>query len=322
MSAIFGIVRFDGNPVSARELERMGHILAHRGPDGRHTTIEDRAGVGQCLLRVNREDWYEAQPIQDGGLTLVADLRLDNREALAEAIGIAIDVLRDMPDSDVLLAAYRHWGEDCVDHLLGDFVFALWDARDRTLLMARDPMGQRGVYFHHGNGFFAFASEVKALWAVEGVPRRLSDLGIAQRVLAPLDPNPGGTIYDAIGTLGGGMVLRLNADGAVSKRTYWEPHAAPEHLGRDEAYYVDAYRAVVTEAVACRVRRLARAPALCFSGGFDSGSIAAIAGPIVAAQGRRIVAVASVLDEGERRLVSDARAAVEAVRPDPFRDIP
>ncbi|MFA6116969.1 MAG: asparagine synthase-related protein [Sphingomonas sp.] len=321
MSAIFGIVRFDGDPVSARELERMGHILVHRGPDGRYTTIEDGAGIGHCLLRVNREDWYEAQPIQDGGLTLVADLRLDNREALAGAIGIAADVLRDMPDSEVLLAAYRLWGEDCIDHLLGDFVFALWDARSRTLLMARDPMGQRGVYFHHGDGFFAFASEVKALWAVEGVPRRLSELGIAQRVLAPLDPNPGGTIYDAIGTLGGGMVLRLNADGAVSKRTYWEPHAAPEHLGRDEAYYVDAYRAVVTEAVACRVRRLARAPALCFSGGFDSGSIAAIAGPIVAAQGRRIVAVASVLDEGERRLVSDARAAVEAFRPYPFLDL-
>jgi asparagine synthase (glutamine-hydrolysing) len=321
MSAIFGIVRLDDKPVSSRELDRMGAILAHRGPDGRRTTVEGSAGMGHCLLRVNREDWHEAQPIRDGGLTLVADLRLDNREQLAEHIGITVDALRDMPDSELLLAAYRHWGEDCVDHLLGDFIFALWDARARTLLMARDPMGQRGVYFHHGGGFFAFASEVKALWAVDGVPRRLSELGIAQRVLVPLDPNPGGTIYEAIGTLGGGMVLHLDADGVVSKRTYWEPHAAPEHLGRDEAYYVDAYRAVVTEAIACRVRRLARAPALCFSGGVDSGTIAAIAGPIVAAHGRRIAAIASVLEEGERRLVGNAREAVEAFRPYPFLDI-
>lgn len=321
MSAIFGIVRFDGESASARELDRMGKILAHRGPDGRRAVVDGAAGLGHCLLRVNREDWSEAQPIQDGGLTLVADLRLDNREVLAERIGIAADMLRDMPDSEVLLAAYRRWGEACVEHLLGDFVFAIWDARARSLLIGRDPMGQRGLYFHHGEGFFAFASEVKALWAVEGVPRRLSDLGIAQRVLGPLDPNPGSTIYESISIVGGGTSLRLNPDGTVSTRRYWEPHAAPEHLGRDEAYYVDAYRDVVTEAVACRVRRLAHAPGLCFSGGFDSGSIAAIAGPIVAAQGRRIVAIASVLDQGERRLVSDARAAVEAFRPYPYLDL-
>jgi len=321
MSAIFGIVRFDGDAISSRELERMGNILAHRGPDGRRVSVEGPAGLGHCLLRVNREDWHEAQPLRDAGLTLVADLRLDNREDLAQRIGISADALSDMPDSEVLLAAYRHWGEDCADHLLGDFVFAIWDAQARTLLLGRDPMGQRGVYFHLGDGFLAFASEVKALWAVEGVPRRLSDVGIGRRILAPLDPNPGETIYEGIGTLGGGCLLRLDAEGGVTKRTYWEPHPAPEHLGRGEAYYIDAYRAVVTEAVACRVRRLARAPALCFSGGFDSGSIAAIAGPIVAAQGRRILAVASVLDEGERRLVSDARAAVEAFRSRPYLDL-
>lgn len=321
MSAIFGIVRFDGEPASSRELDRMGTILAHRGPDGRRAVVDGAAGLGHCLLRVNREDWFEAQPIQDGGLTLVADLRLDNREVLAEHLGIAADLLRDMPDSEVLLAAYRHWGDACVDHLLGDFVFAIWDARARSLLIGRDPMGQRGLYFHHGEGFFTFASEVKALWAVEGVPRRLSELGIAQRVLGPLDPNPGFTIYESISIVGGGTTLRLGPDGTVSKHRYWEPHAAPEHLCRDEAYYVDAYRAVVTEAVACRVRRLAHAPGLCFSGGFDSGSIAAIAGPIVAAQGRRIVAIASVLDEGERRLVSDARSAVEAFRRYSYLDL-
>lgn len=320
MSAIFGIVRFDGEPVSSGELDRMGNILAHRGPDGRRAVVEGAAGLGHCLLRVNREDWSEAQPIQDGSLTLVADLRLDNREALAEQIGIGADVLRDMPDSELLLAAYRHWGEDCVDHLLGDFVFAIWDSVSRTLLLARDHMGQRGIYYHHADGFLVFASEVKALWAVEGVPRRLSEVGIGKRILIPIEPNPGETIYDRIALLPGGNLLRLAADGSASRRTYWEPHAAPEHCGREEAYYLEVYRTVIEEAVACRVRRLARAPGLFLSGGFDSGTIAAVAGPIVAAEGRRVVAIASVATEGGRD-VRSARSAVEAFRPYPYLDL-
>lgn len=321
MSAIFGMVRFDGGPVAVREIERMGRTLAHRGPNGRHIAAEAGMGLGHCLMRVNQEDWFEEQPIRDAALTFVADARIDNREALAAEIGIAEVALRDMPDSAVMLAAYRHWGEDFAAHLLGDFAFAIWDARARTLLLGRDHMGQRGLYYHHGDGFLAFASEVKALWAVEGVPRRLLDVGIGRRILGPIDLPPRETIYESIWALGGGTTLRLAADGSLSHRIYWEPHASSAHLGHDEAYYLDAYRAVVTEAVACRVRRLGHAPALCFSGGFDSGSIAAIAGPIVADKGRRIVAVASVLADGERRTVRDARAAVEAFRRYPFLDL-
>lgn len=319
MSAIFGIVRFDGDAVAQRDIERMGKMLAHRGPDGRQVGVEGVMAMGHCLMRVNREDWFEAQPVREGPLTLVADARIDNRDVLAAQIGIADSDLRDMPDSAVLLAAYRHWGEDFAAHLLGDFAFAIWDGRTRSLLLGRDHMGQRGVYYHHGDGFFAFATEVKALWAVEGVPRRLSEEGIGRRIFAPIDMAAGETIYESVHALGGGTTVRVDAKGAFSQRVYWEPKAAPEHLGRDDTYYFGAYRAVVSEAVACRVRRLVRVPALCFSGGFDSGTIAAIAGPIVAAQGRSIVAVASVLDEGDGR--RDARAAVEAFRRYPFLDL-
>ncbi|MDB5706336.1 MAG: hypothetical protein JWN66_3452, partial [Sphingomonas bacterium] len=137
MSAIFGILRFDGEPVPPRDIERMGNTLAHRGPDGRKTAIDGSMAMGHCLLRVNQEDWFEAQPIRDGGLTLVADARIDNREALATEIGIADADLRDMPDSAVLLAAYRYWGEDFAEHLVGDFTLAIWDARAKTLLLGR-----------------------------------------------------------------------------------------------------------------------------------------------------------------------------------------
>jgi asparagine synthase (glutamine-hydrolysing) len=318
MSAIFGLVRFDGTPIATAEIERMGVTLAHRGPDRRRTAVAGGVAMGHCLLRVNREDLMESQPIDDRAapLMLVADLRLDNREALAERIGLVPAALDDMPDSALLLHAYRHWGTEMVEHLLGDFVFAIWDGATRSLLLARDPMGQRGLFYHVSDTFLAFASEAKALWAIEGVPRRLSEKAIGRRLLFPVDPAPGESLYEGVSVLPGGTMLRIDG-GVPMLHRYWQPHAAAEHIGRDDAYYLDAYRSVLEEAVACRVRRLTKPPALLFSGGFDSGGIAAIAGPVVAAQGRRVVAVASALAEGETRAVRDARAAVDA-----FRDYP
>ncbi|MFC3580832.1 asparagine synthase-related protein [Sphingomonas hylomeconis] len=321
MSAIFGIVQFDGAAVATADLARMGNTLAHRGPDGRKTAITARAGFGHCLLRVNIEDWHEAQPIHDSGVMLVADARIDNRAAVAAAIGIAPDALGDMADSAVILAAWRHWGEACVDHLIGDFAFALWNAADRSLLLARDAMGQRGLYYHQNEEFIAFASEAKALWAFPGVPRTLSEAAIARQLMIVVDAVPGETAFDGIVALPGATILHIAADGAARARSYWQPRADPVHLGHDDAYYVAAYRRVLEEAVACRVRRLIRHPALLLSGGFDSGGIAALAGPIIAAQGRRLLAVTSLLAEGEKRAVRDARAAVAAFRHYPWIEV-
>ncbi len=131
MSAIFGILRFDGGAANARDLERMGNVLAHRGPDGRKSVVEGSIGLGHCLLRVNEEDRFERQPLIDreAELTLVADCRIDNREELANAFGLSAADIRDLPDSAFILAAYKKWGEDCPAHLLGDFAFAIWDGR-------------------------------------------------------------------------------------------------------------------------------------------------------------------------------------------------
>src|SRR4051794_3428635 len=128
MSAIFGVLRFDGEAVPPADVDRMGKMLAHHGPDGRGSAVEGSVAMGHCLLRVNQEDGFEAQPIRDGELLAVADARIDNREALAAEIGIAETALAEMSDSAVLLAAYRHWGDGFAQHLLGDFTFAIWDA--------------------------------------------------------------------------------------------------------------------------------------------------------------------------------------------------
>jgi asparagine synthase (glutamine-hydrolysing) len=241
-------------------------------------------------MRVNREDLHEAQPLLDGATMLVADLRLDNREALAEQLAIPCAALPTMPDSALLLGAYRRWGEDCVDHLLGDFAFAIRDAYTGRVLLARDPVGMRGLHLYRGDGFLAFATEAKALHALKEVPRAL-DPGAMLRLLTgnhhARDPSP----FAGIAALEGGTAISIDTKGREHRRIWWEPEPAREHIGQGIDYYIETYRVLLTEAVACRTRRLIAQPGLLLSGGFDSGAIAGL-------HPGRIVAVTSCLPEG------------------------
>lgn len=266
------------------------------------------------MMRVTQEDRFDDQPLHDSDLMLVADLRLDNRQELAEAMAISPSSLSVMADSALLFAAYKKWGADCAERLVGDFAFAAWDFRKRTLTLARDHMGQRNLYYHQGDGFFAFASEIKGLWALPEIPRTLLEQRIAQALLFDERPVTGGTGYEGIRYIPGGTLLTVDASSEIALRRYWEPRAEPAHLGRDEAYYVETYRRVLAEAVACRLRRAIAPAGLLNGGGFDSSAICALSGPVVAAQGRQFVSVSSVMPEDYKGTIHDARRWVEMCR--------
>lgn len=318
MSGICGLVRWDGRAAGARDLERQMRALSHLGPDRARGWNDGAAALGALLMRTTREDAYDRQPLQDAqaGLTLVGAARLDNRETLAGLLGLEEAELADAADSALLLAAFRRWGENCVDHLLGDFVFAVWDARARRLTLVRDHMGQRQLFYHWGEGFLAFASEVKGLWALPEVPRRLLEERYVRRRLFDALADPDATHFEGILGLPGGTVLTLDAEGALALRRYWEPHADPAHLGRDETYYVETYRKVLGEAVTCRLRRSTAPVGLLLSGGFDSASIAALAGAAVSANGQKLIAASSVMPEGYTGSIHHPRKWVEICRRD------
>ena len=316
MSAIFGILRLNGEEVHARDLERMGNALVHRGPDGRKFATDGPLGFGHCLMRVNQEDTFERQPLIDreAGLTLVADCRIDNREELAAEFGLASADSSNLPDSAFILRAYKAWGAGCAEKLLGDFAFAIWDEHWKELVLGRDHMGQRHVFYHRCKGFFAFATDINGLWALPEVPRNLAEVRMVSTLVFEDPDEVGATNYEGIRAIPGGTVLRLTADGTISTRRYWEPHADPMHTGRDEAYYVETYRKILGEAVACRLRRATTAAGLFMGGGFDSSAICALAGPVVKAQGRKLVAVSSVMPEDYRGSIHHARKWCEMCR--------
>ncbi|HEX3408346.1 MAG TPA: hypothetical protein VHS81_14005, partial [Caulobacteraceae bacterium] len=198
------MVRFDGAAADPRDLERQTSRLKHLGPDGVSPWAEGPIAMAQLMMRITREDGFDAQPVHDGPYTLVADARIDNREALAEALDIPTDALAEMPDSALLMLAWRRWGEDTPGHLIGDFVFVVWDADARTLTLARDHMGQRHVFYHQGEGFFAFATEIKGLWALPDVPRELIADHFAGLLAFREAQDIGGTSYAGVRALPGG----------------------------------------------------------------------------------------------------------------------
>ncbi|WP_404372614.1 asparagine synthase-related protein [Sphingomonas sp. MMS24-J45] len=297
MSAIFGILRFDGGEVAQTDLTRLQTALKHHALDGATQEALGPIGLGACIARVNREDVFEAQPLHDDTTRtiLVADARLDNREDLATALAIAPAALATMPDSALILAAYRKWGETCAEHMLGDFTAAIWDGQARRLLLLRDHTGQRAVFYHLGPDFIAFASELRALWALPDVPRELPDAMVGRLLIHAMDPRPGETLYPGISCLAGGHRLAVALSGTAALHRYWTPAADPAHLGHDEEYYIKAYREVLGEAVACRIRRLTAPPGLQLSGGYDSSAIAGLAGPILAETNQQMVAASSVM---------------------------
>jgi asparagine synthase (glutamine-hydrolysing) len=322
MSGICGMFRFDGGPVEARDLDRQITRLAHLGPDRTQTWYSGSVGLGHLLMRVTREDQFDVQPLHDAGLTLVADLRLDNREGLAQALAIGVATLSGMPDSALLFAAYKKWGADCVEHLLGDFAFAIWDGHARKLVLGRDHMGQRSVVYYRNEHFFIFASEVKALHAYADVPRAPTDAQIGRMLMHDMTPREGGTLFEGVNGLPAATVMTVGADGSLATRRYWEPHADPAHERRDEAYYIAAYRRVLGEAVACRVRRVIRPPGLIFSGGYDSAAIAGLAGPVLAESGRKLIAAASVMPADYHGTIRHARPWFDMCARDmPYLDV-
>src|SRR5213593_4056581 len=146
MSGIVGIVNFDGAPIDRDLLSRMTEFMSFRGPDAQGIWIDGSIGLGHTTLRTTWAAETENQPLTlDGKVWLTADVRLDAREELLKKLQDKLDrsLTRERipSDAELILFAYEVWGEECLKHLIGDFVFAIWDGGAQRLFCARDHFG-------------------------------------------------------------------------------------------------------------------------------------------------------------------------------------
>ncbi len=261
------------------------------GPHHQEQRSEGGIALGRALYRLLPEDTYDRGPClsRDGRLTLVADVRLDNRDDLIEALALNPAQARVTCDAAILMAALEQWDEAALDHLVGDFAFALWDAQRQRLLLARDFLGQRPLHYHHGNGFFAFASMPKGLHALPEVPYAPSSSAMADFLV--LMPDTGAeTFFEGIQRVPAGHSLCVTPIG-TSLRRYWEPRRKELRLGSPENY-AEALRDQMDTAVRSRLRGAEGAVGAHLSGGLDSSAVAATAARLFAPG--KVVAFTSV----------------------------
>ncbi|WP_437880514.1 asparagine synthetase B family protein [Pseudomonas sp. LRF_L74] len=294
MSAICGIVQCDRQPTAALRCAMVQAALEPYGRDAQGLWHEGPIALGSRLARLLPEDSYDQQPLVsgDGRFILIGDVRLDNRSALAEALGISASRLRSLADADVLLAAYVRWEQQSLHRLVGDFAFAVWDRQRQRLFLARDHMGRRPLFFHQGNGWFGFASMPAGLLALPEVPvapdeERLGDL------LLSLPDHSDHSYFAGIRRLLPGHSATVRFDGGFSTQRYWLPPTEERiHYDRDDDY-VDAFLETLEESVRCRLRSTGGIASQ-ISGGFDSATITSVAATLLATSGQALHAFTSV----------------------------
>jgi asparagine synthase (glutamine-hydrolysing) len=293
MSGIFGLVRLDGAPI-LDELFRMRDAMSHWGPDGVRLWSSGSAGLGQCLLWDTPECVFETLPsISCGGsLAFTAEARIDNRDELFGALGIAGAERTTMADGEVVRRAYERWGVDCAPKLLGDWSFAAWHPAERRLCLARDHCGNTSVYYFNDGRQVAFASDRRAILALNGIPRRLNDLYIAQLLVAWPAYHGDDTIYEGIQRLAPAHAMFVTA-GSERRWRYWRLEDVPEVRLASAADYAEALRGHLQEAVHARVRSVLPITSA-LSGGLDSGSVTVSAARDLATTGRGVLALTSV----------------------------
>ena len=276
MCGIAGIVDPKASPADRlAAVDRMCDAMAHRGPDDAGSESLEGAAIGMRRLSIfDPANGHQPMRTPDGRFSLIFNGSIINhRDLRAELAGHW--TFRTNCDTEALLAAYAHWGEDCLGRLRGMFAFAVWDGLERTLFLARDPLGIKPLYYRHEGSRFLFASEVRGLVAAAPEQAVIDPKSVADYLAWFAVPAPR-TIYRGVFSLRPGESARLQRD-RFEIRTAWSFRRIPrpEKNGPRGMAFTRELRSRLEDTM--RAHTLADVPVGAFlSGGLDSAAVAAL----------------------------------------------
>ncbi len=272
MCGISGIVNFNAEPVNRRVLERMTTVMSHRGPDDSGFYINGNAGLGHRRLSIIDLSGG-GQPIfnEDKSIAIVFNGEIYNYQELTRNLLAQGHRFQTRSDTETIVHSYEEKGDDCVRDFRGMFAFAIWDSAHRRLLLARDRMGIKPVYYYAGKDFFAFASEIKSLLEHPGVPKEIDIHALDMYMALRYIPGPR-TIFRNIFKLQPGHIMSVDENG-VHSRKYWDLDYTTNSLS--DAECLERLEYLLEESV--RLRLIAEVPVGVFlSGGIDSTTTLAL----------------------------------------------
>ena len=281
MCGIAGIVRNDGAPIDRRALAQMVASIKHRGPDGEGFYVVDGAGgtspvsvgLGHCRLAIiDRVGGSQPMGNEDGSVRVVFNGEIYNYVELRRALKAKGHQFASNADTEVIVHQYEEDGVDCVQAFRGMFAFALWDGRARRLLLARDRIGKKPLWYTATHTQLLFASELQALLAHPDVDRTLDPNALDQYLTYGYVPSPS-SILAGVSKLQPGHRLLWDAQGVRTER-YWQLAYEPKpRLSPREA--CDRFLELFREAVQIRLRSDVPIGAF-LSGGLDSSAVVAM----------------------------------------------
>jgi asparagine synthase (glutamine-hydrolysing) len=279
MCGLAGLLNRDGAPASPVVAERMGESIRHRGPDGSGLFTDGPFAVAHRRLAIIDLSPAGHQPMAtaDGRFVIAYNGEIYNFQELRLELEAGGRTFRSRTDSEVALHALAAWGPGAVSRFNGMFALALWDRRERTLLLARDRFGVKPLYYAQRGGLFVFGSEVKALLAHPEVPARPDLEGLAE-YLSFQNFFTSRTLFESVRLLPAATTLTVRPDeGSLPEpRRYWDFHFREPEERRPDGEYVEELDRLFRQSVNRQLVSDVEVGSY-LSGGMDSGSITAVA---------------------------------------------
>ena len=276
MCGIAGYLQFDGRPVDPGVLEAMIRALRHRGPDGSGIHVDRNAGLAHTRLSIiDLEGGAQPMCNEDRSLWITFNGEIFNYLELREQLLATGHTFATRSDTEVIVHLYEQYGDDFVDHLNGQFAIALWDGPRNRLILARDRVGIRPLFYQISDGRLYFASEVKSLFSVPGMERRLSRHALAEAFTfwSPLAPS---TPFENVFAIPPAHIMSVDLSvGYPVFRKYWNwTFPVKQDDVRSTRALAEELRSLLIDAVRLQLR--ADVPVAAYlSGGLDSSIIAA-----------------------------------------------
>ncbi len=282
MCGICGEIYWDGQTSNENRLKAMLQAMEHRGPDDSGVWQKEHVGLGHRRLSIIDLSEAGHQPMLDKELTLVFNGCIYNYQTLKTELEVLGHQFQSHSDTEVILKAYRQWGMECVQYFEGMFAFAIWDDDLQQLLLARDRLGIKPLYYAPVSGGARFASNTQALLTSGDIDTEIDPVGLHhQLTLHAVIPAPY-TILKGIRKLEPGHWMIVNPDGQIFKKRFWHLETNPPETidgkpaPQTEQAWVNAIHQRLKEAVLKRLTAADVPVGVLLSGGLDSSLLVAL----------------------------------------------
>ncbi|MBC8180150.1 asparagine synthase (glutamine-hydrolyzing) [candidate division KSB1 bacterium] len=273
MCGICGIIDIKNqHSVDQFHLTKMTDTMVHRGPDdsGIYLNSENKVGFGfRRLSIIDLQGGHQPMSNEDSSVWIVFNGEIYNHKDLRNELKNKGHHFRTQADTESIIHGYEEWGDDVFRHLRGMFAFAIWDENRRRIILVRDRLGIKPLYYYHDGSRFIFASEIKAILSLPDINKKVDEEALYHYLTLAVTPTPM-TMFRSVEKLEPGHIISIEMDGQIKKSKYWEPIITDDYINKlSEKDIIDKLREMLRESI--RLRMMSDVPFGVFlSGGVDS----------------------------------------------------